>query len=112
VLLDGWHNNEQLLLDYKGVQPYLADECVIYLHDVDLCNMNESYDILKQNTNGFSCFDVDYSTFGCKALVRGFPKVKEWLELTRESPIERHRNPKPTLGASTDNHTDRTSSGT
>ncbi|MBT4769063.1 MAG: hypothetical protein HOO00_00865, partial [Rhodospirillaceae bacterium] len=34
VFLDGLHNNEQVLLDFLGVLPYLANTTLVVWHDV------------------------------------------------------------------------------
>jgi predicted O-methyltransferase YrrM len=99
IFIDGKHTNEQRLLDFNGVIPFAADNCVIYLHDVELENMQESYDEIKKNQHMFSFYAVDFTSFGCKALVRNNKKVEEWLFMISKSPIIEHQNPPATIRA-------------
>jgi len=39
AFIDGLHSNEQLLKDFRGIHPYLSDECVVVCHDVALCHL-------------------------------------------------------------------------
>lgn len=97
IFIDGWHSNEQQLKDYDGTKQFALNSCVIYLHDVELAKMQDSYEVIKNNKDGFNAYNVDFSTFGCKALVRNNKEVEEWLQLINQSPIIRHQNPEATL---------------
>jgi len=44
VFIDGYHSNDQLTLDYGAVEPYLATEHVVLMHDIGFCRMHESWD--------------------------------------------------------------------
>ena len=97
VFIDGLHTNEQQKLDFDGMQPFLKDDCLFYLHDVELTKMQQGFQKLKENNLAYNGYSVDFSTFGCKSMVRGLPIVKEWLELIDESPVEDWRKPKAHL---------------
>jgi hypothetical protein len=66
----------------------------------DLNQMEKSWEHIKHNTLGFKGYNVDFTNFGCKALVRGLPIVEEWLSLIDHSPMREFANPVATLKAS------------
>jgi len=91
IFLDGHHTNEQQLKDLNGLASVAANTCIMYLHDVETHRIIESYDTFN-NTNGFHGYSVDFSCFGCKALVRSNQEVENWLSLIHESPYKEHRD--------------------
>lgn len=42
VFIDGLHTLEQLILDFEAVRPYLAERCVVVLHDVEFSFLRNS----------------------------------------------------------------------
>jgi predicted O-methyltransferase YrrM len=99
IFIDGDHTNEQQLKDYYGIQPFANQSCVVYLHDVELMNIQESYETIKNNKDSFKCYNIDFTTFGCKALVRDNEEVESWFKTIDQSPNKDYRNPIPTLRA-------------
>jgi hypothetical protein len=99
IFMDGLHTDEQQLRDLAGLIPFAGAGCVIYLHDVMLLQMEKSWEHIKHNTPGFKGYNVDFTNFGCKALVRGLPIVEEWLSLIDHSPMREFANPVATLKA-------------
>lgn len=43
VFIDGKHSHEQMKADFDSVEPYLADNCVVFFHDVGLCRMESAF---------------------------------------------------------------------
>lgn len=99
IFLDGQHTNEQHIKDYRGLIKVAASSSIMYLHDVDLLQMEDSWQVIKNNDDSFRGYNVDFSAFGCKALVRNLPIVENWLKMIECSPLEEHRNPIATLRA-------------
>ena len=93
VFIDGMHTNEQQSLDFKGMQPFVKNSTIFYLHDVGLCKMIDGFNKLKLEHTDYVGYDVDYTSFGCKAMVRNLPQVSEWLSFTNQSPINCCKNP-------------------
>jgi predicted O-methyltransferase YrrM len=52
VLIDGGHSDEQQTLDFRAVQPFLADEHVVLFHDVVLLGMGGSFDEIARDYPG------------------------------------------------------------
>ena len=90
--IDGEHTNEQQKLDFDGMQKFMNDSCIFYLHDVEFLKMEEGFMQLETDNKDYNSFSVDFSTFGCKMMIRNLPIVKEWGEFINESPIIEWRN--------------------
>jgi hypothetical protein len=88
IVIDGEHSDEAQQRDFAGLLPYAAERSVVYLHDVDLCSMQTSYRSIRElgAQHRFQSFNVDFSYFGCKALVRNLPAVEQWLAAIDRSP--------------------------
>lgn len=95
VFIDGEHTDRQQLADFFGTLPFAADNCVYYLHDVELWNIQKSFNYIKERSKefNFSGYNVDFTVFGCKSLVRGYPEIEEWLQFIDKSPVENLNKP-------------------
>jgi len=54
--IDGLHTNEQIVLDYKAVQPFLTENGVMLFHDAISCGMEPGIEEIKELANG----NIDY----------------------------------------------------
>lgn len=97
IFIDAMHDNEHLIADFNGVQPFTKESCVIYLHDVGMCSMIPAWNQIKDQY-GFKGYNVDFTNFGCKAQVRGIQTVHDWFQYLDSSPIEEYKNPDARLG--------------
>lgn len=83
VFFDGYHTNEQLLLDFNGMLPYLDENCVLYFHDIAFAKMFEAWEIIKSEgiNRGFIPFNLGFTQMGCTALVRGYLELIDYMSL-------------------------------
>jgi predicted O-methyltransferase YrrM len=95
IFVDGKHTNEQQKLDFDEMQQYTNQSCIFYMHDVAMCNMEDGFKQLKIDNQQYSGYSIDFTTFGCKAMVRELPIVENWLKLLDTSPVDDWKNPKP-----------------
>jgi len=81
AFIDGLHTNEQIFRDYIGLQPYMADTCIMTFHDVLCWNMidgwknivrvaeknNFQHRILRRTTSGMGILyrNIDQDTKEC-----------------------------------------------
>lgn len=81
IFVDAFHSNEAVLKDYHGIQNMIAENCIIYFHDVANCNMFESWEIIKKHAeaNNFNSFEFGFTQMGCTAIVRGYNNLVEYL---------------------------------
>ena len=79
MFIDGMHTNDQLIKDFTGCDMFAAEQCVVYMHDVDFFNMQKGIQSLKNNFQNYQFFDVPISAVGSKCAVRNMPQVSEWL---------------------------------
>jgi predicted O-methyltransferase YrrM len=96
IFIDGQHSNDAQRNDFIGLLPYADAQSVVYLHDVDMCSMQDSYRAIADigARCGFCAYSVDFTHFGCKALVRRIPAVEEWLQYLNASPADTLTRPK------------------
>jgi len=73
MFIDGYHSNEQMLLDFNGLLPYCADKCVIVFHDVGYAKMLAAWQTVQDlgKPLGFEGFTLGYTQFGTCVLARG-----------------------------------------
>jgi len=81
IFVDAMHTNEAILKDYYGLQNLVAENCLIYFHDVALCNMFESWDIIKKHAEeeDFKSYEFGFTQMGCTSLVRGYADLKKYF---------------------------------
>jgi predicted O-methyltransferase YrrM len=92
IFIDAYHDNDHLLADFNGVLPYAKPSCVMYLHDVGLTNMLVAWEQIK-DSNGFKGYNIDFTNFGCKGMVRNLSEVQSWFEFLNASPFPLYQNP-------------------
>ena len=92
VFVDGLHTDAQMLLDFHGVLPILARDCVVVFHDVALFSMYAAWaDIRREaEVEGFEAFELPWTPFGLTAIVRAMPSAQGYLSSTAGS-FEQHR---------------------
>lgn len=84
VFIDGLHTNEQIVLDFEGVMPRLADESMVIFHDVGLCRMYTGWAKCRDvgAACGFTAYEFPYTGTGSAILVRGFPAAQSLFNLS------------------------------
>jgi len=85
IFADAMHTNEAVLKDYYGIQSMIAENCIVYFHDVANSNMFESWSIIKKHAenNGFKAFEFGFTQMGCTALVKGYKNIMEYFSVAQ-----------------------------
>lgn len=75
VFIDGLHTNKAMVADYFGIKDHLAEKCIVFFHDIRICNLQEGMEavIADAKSEGFDYFleDVPQSSFGMGVIARG-----------------------------------------
>ncbi len=81
IFVDGMHTNEQMLLDYAGMLPYAAQECVFVFHDVGFAHMLPSWEKITAEAAplGFCGSTMAYTQLGTCVLARASQPVLDYL---------------------------------
>jgi len=75
AFIDGGHTNEQVVLDFFAVEPHLASQSVVVLHDVSSHNMHEGVAFLPKSWNLHVARGRGFKNLaGTVLLHRGFPQ--------------------------------------
>ncbi len=84
--VDGLHTNEQVLIDYRALEPHLADDAVLLFHDTVTWNLESGIANIAREFGGPP--DVLYGTCSGMALFHagGHPHVKRVAATFRGSP--------------------------
>lgn len=81
VFVDGLHTSGQIVADFTGVAPRLADRAAVVFHDIGLLGMDEGWARIKALAAplGFRGFDLTFTDYGTTALLRGLPQTQAML---------------------------------
>jgi hypothetical protein len=81
IFVDAMHTNDAVIADYFGIQEMIADNCVVYFHDVVNCGMLESWNKIREHALklGFSAYNFGFTQMGCTAIVRGFSSLQDYF---------------------------------
>eukprot|EP00929_Paragymnodinium_shiwhaense_P055424 TRINITY_DN27764_c0_g1_i1.p1 TRINITY_DN27764_c0_g1~~TRINITY_DN27764_c0_g1_i1.p1 ORF type:complete len:412 (+),score=70.53 TRINITY_DN27764_c0_g1_i1:147-1382(+) len=75
AFIDGYHSNEQLLLDFHAVEPYMLDKSVIVLHDVGFMAMEKGLSQIPRTWQRYWTRGRRYKNMaGTVILSRGYPE--------------------------------------
>lgn len=82
IFVDGLHTNEQMLKDYYGMLPFVADECIFIFHDVAYAGMDIAWKSIMTYSQplGFRGFPLGYTQLGTCLLARGKPELINFLQ--------------------------------
>jgi len=81
VFVDGMHTNEQMLLDYAGMLPYCAEQCVYVFHDVGFAHMLPAWEKITAEAAplGFHGYTMAYTQLGTCILARAPQPVLDFF---------------------------------
>lgn len=88
VFVDGLHTNEQVVVDFEAVLPYLADSSIVILHDVLNWNMIEGWHKIAEiaDRHNFKCRLLRRTTSGIGVVYRNVsPEVEANIEAFSQS---------------------------
>lgn len=82
VFVDGEHTNHQIVEDFIGIADRLADNCVVFFHDVGLRDMDSGWARVKELAQplGLIGYDLPATDSGSTLLVRNVPSLERMLK--------------------------------
>jgi hypothetical protein len=82
VFVDGEHTNEQIVKDFIGIKDRLAENCVVFFHDVGLRDMDAGWLKVRQLAQpmGLTGYDMSATDSGSTLLVRNVPTLENMLK--------------------------------
>lgn len=82
IFVDGEHTNEQIIKDFIGIKDRLAENCIIFFHDVGLRDMDEGWLKVRQLAQplGLTGYDMSATDSGSTLLVRNVPALEKMLK--------------------------------
>ena len=82
IFVDGEHTNEQIVKDFIGIKDRLAENCIVFFHDVGLRDMDEGWLKVRQLAQplGLTGYDMSATDSGSTLLVRNVPALEKMLK--------------------------------
>lgn len=82
VFIDGEHTNEQIVKDFQAIKDRLAENCVVFLHDVGLRDMDQGWLEVRELAQplGLIGYDLSATDSGSTLLVRNLPALEQMLK--------------------------------